>query len=208
MSEEQKERIWFFNLNQDGDTAIVRLLHSSVDTIESNLTHKIELDGKKKRIKCIGEGCPFCANDSVVDKRIYVHLYDYTDNKEKVWDRTDKIIPEFQKIQESWGALNTAVVKITRKGNEFPKYEVSIQNPTAFADVPNDLVDKPIAKFYALNRKKEDIETFLLTGKFPEKPKYIPKDEYYKQKNAVQSQSVLTTPVVSSIGSVGDDLPF
>ena len=45
-----------------------------------------------------------------------------------------------------------------------------------------NLLDKSLAKFYALSRKKEDIETFIQTGKFPERPKYIPKDEYFKNK--------------------------
>ena len=198
--EEQKRRPWFFNLNQDGDSAIVRLLHTSVDTIESVNTHRVEVDGKKKRVKCLGEGCPLCERDGNFDKRIFIHLYDYTDDMEKVWDRTDKILPELVKVQESWGPLNTAVVKITRIGNEFPKYEVTTVNPMQYTEVKDLVVDEQLAKFYCLNRNKEAIEQYIATGKFPEKPKFIPKEEYFKMKEQEKESVDIkeTTPIVDT----------
>lgn len=204
MAETAEQRPWFFNLMNDGEEATVRILHSSTKSIEKVDTHRIELAGKKKRIRCNGDGCPLCTNGNNVETRIYLHLYDYGDNKEKVWDRTDKIIPQLDKLFESWNPLNTAVVKIKRIGNEFPKYEITPLNPMNFTDVDKALVDKPIANRFSLKRSNEDITAFLNSGEFPERKPYIPKEEYKKMKQAEQQTN---EPVDNNDGPFGPATP-
>lgn len=205
-TESQKQRPWYFNLKADGDNAIVRLLHSTTSTIEKVVSHRAEVDGKPRRIRCVGEGCPLCDKGSP-DTRIYVHLFDYTDNKEKVWERTDKILPQFEKLQTSWNPLSSAVIRITRKGNEFPKYDIEVLNPTSYADVDKSLVDQQIAKFYSMNRKAEEIQEFLNTGKFPERKPFVSKEEYYKQKNSEKENIDNTSVQTQTTTSTVDD-PF
>lgn len=196
MSEQntQTTRPWFFNLRNDGDCAVVRLLHSSTDTIESMETHRVTVDGKTKRIRCLGENCPACANSGESEKRIYVHLWNYDENKEMVWDRTDKILEQFKTLQESWSPLNSAVIKIVRVGNEFPRYNLEIQNPLNFSDVDKSLIDVKLAKFYSMNRNAEDIIKYYETGVFPEKKPYVPKSEYKnmseEEKNVFKDEPV------------------
>lgn len=188
MENNEKQRPWFFNLKNDGDSAVVRLLHSSVESIEHTTTHSAQIDGKWKRVRCLGEHCPMCENDQA-SNRIYIHLFDYTDNREKVWDRTDKIIPQFEKLFESWNPLHSAVVKITRIGNEFPKYDVQPQNPMNYAQVDAALIDEKIANFYSTKRTADEMHIYLETGSFPERKPYIPKDEYKKLKEAEKEQT-------------------
>lgn len=211
MSEDtQSQRPWFFNLKANGDNAIVRLLHTTPQTIEAVKSHRVEIDGKKKRIRCIGEGCPLCANGNVAEDRIYVHLFDYTDNKEKVWERTDKILPQLEELVKSWNPLNSAVVKITRVGDAFPKYTIDVQNPMNFAGVDNSLVDKEVAKMFSMKRSAEDITTFVTTGKLPERTAFIPKAEYAKMKaeerKAIQDSAQPT--VEQSTENKVDEEPF
>lgn len=198
MAENTEQRPWFFNLNKDGDEAVVRILHSSPKTIESFDTHSIEVAGKKKRIRCNGDGCPLCNNGNLINHRIYVHLWDYTDNKEKVWDRTDRILEQFEELFTSWNPLYTAVVKIKRIGNEFPKYDVVVQNPMNYAEVDKALVDKPIANRFSLKRSNEDIQEFMNKGVFPERKAYVPKEEYFKQKQTEKAQTESEQPKVES----------
>ena len=183
------KRLWFFNLKKDGDSAIVRLLHSSPDTIESFDTHRIVLDGKNKRIRCLGQDCPLCEALGDSEKRIYIHLYNYDENMEMVWDRTDKILPQLVKLYEDWKPLNSAVFKITRKGDEFPKYDIVPINPTQYKEPPTDSIDINIAKFYSMHRDADAIKQFLETGKFPEKKEYVPKNQYYKKKEETVEES-------------------
>lgn len=184
----QTQRPYYLNLWHDGDSAVVRILHSSTKTIEKAKTHRIDVDGKHKRIKCLETDCPLCQNENVPTDKIYLHVFDYSDNTEKVWERTDKIIPQLEAVEKSWAPLDTAVLKITRKGEQFPQYSIEIQNPMAYAPVAKELIDKPLAKMYFLSRKKEDIEEFLSTGKFPERKPFLPKEEYRKLKEAEKAE--------------------
>ena len=88
---ENSRQIEFFNLNNDGDSAIVRLLHSKVETIESASIHRISVDGKYKNVKCPGEGCPICGKETEPLDRIYVHLFDYTDDKSVFDNKINRI---------------------------------------------------------------------------------------------------------------------
>ena len=180
----------YFNLRNDGDTAVVRILHSSTTTIESQLTHRIQLGEKTKRIKCTLQGCPLCAQGNPQENRIYIHLWNYDTSEEQIWDRTDKILPNLMVIERDWKPLYTAVVRITRKGNEFPTYEVTALNPMQYDNAENykNLIDKPFSKSMSLSRKNEEITEFLSTGKFPEKKKFIPKEEYLKNKQQTSNQ--------------------
>lgn len=212
MAEETKQRPWYFSLNQDGASAVVRILHTNTSTIETMTSHRVMIGGKKKRIKCIGEGCPLCAEQNTAESRIYIHLWDYTDNKEKVWERTDKIIPQLEKLQADWNPLNSAVVKITRKGNNFPKYDVVPVNPLVYSNVPADVkVDEQLAKLYAYSRKKEDIDTFIKTGTLPERKPFVSKEEYAKQHTVANAQStqqaVTQQPTPSEVAN-NSNAPF
>lgn len=211
MAENANTRPWYFNLKADGDTAIVRLLHSDTSTIESVKSHRVVVGDKKRRIKCLETDCPLCNSGNAAEDRIYVHLFDYTDNKEKVWERTDKIIPQLVTLQNSWNPLCTAVIKITRKGNEFPKYEIEVQNPNNFSLTPSDLIDKPVAKMYSMSRKAEEVQAFLDTGAFPERQAYVSKEEYAKMKAeeraAFNSESTEATSPAGSVSQV-NDAPF
>lgn len=226
MENNQKQRPYYFSLNKDGDSAIVRVLHSNISTIEKMTSHRIEVDGKKRRAKCLGQDCPLCANGNQAEDRIYIHVWDYADNREKVWERTDKILPELEKIQANWTPLNTAVLKITRKGDSFPKYSVEALNPMQYANVDNSLVDEALAVRFAYNRKAEDLVEFIRTGKFPERKPYVSKEEYAKQHSTQQNTQpqvaqVNTTNVipqaqvvqsvqsnVSTVNTVANDDPF
>ena len=188
-------QIMYFNLNKDGDSAIVRLCHTSVKTIESATIHNITVNEKKRSIKCIGENCPICASGKEPFKRIYIHLFDYADNKEKVWARTDKIIAQLESIENDWGDLSNCVLKITRSGDNFPKYEVNIMPPTNYAPIDKEIIDKSIAYRFYMSRKQEEIEEFLAKGSFPvrnkeQKQEYVPKSEYKKE----VKQSAVSTP--------------
>lgn len=186
----------YFNLQKDGDNAIIRLLYTSTSKIEKSSSHWIALaNGKKKCVKCIGDGCPLCASGSLKQERLYVHLFDYTDNKEKVWSRTDKILPQLVEVESAWGNLSNCVLKITRVGDNFPKYTITVQNPQMFAQVNPSWIDESIAYRMYCTRSKEEIEQFLATGVLPDHVKQDNSQYSASQSQAIpKSQYQQTTP--------------
>ena len=180
----------FFNLAKDGDTAIVRLMHSSTDKIERKAVHFTKFGGKTRVIKCLSNNeCPCClrANgplEAAVD-RVFIHLFDYADNQEKIWNRTPTIIPQLQEIQNAWGNLSDCVLKITRVGNEYPKYNIVPLNPMNYAKVDQSRIDVNVAYRCFTTRSKEELEQFYSTGVMPEhkKSEFVPKEQYVQQIN-------------------------
>lgn len=189
-----ENRIEYFNLRNDGDMAIVRMLHTSTGTIESAKIHWIDVQGKKKNIRCCGEGCPMCGANPTqppID-RIFIHLLDYTDGgKEKVWSRTDKILSQLTDISNNWGGLVNCVLQIKRVGLSFPKYEINVVNPTQYPPVPSqEMVDKKVAFMFYLTRSVQEMMQFYATGVLPahQRAEFIPKEQYVQQKqNAPQT---------------------
>lgn len=185
----------FFNLNKSGDSAIVRILNTAPDNIEVKDVHRVDVGGKKKVIACLGEkGCPLCNKGIPTKARLYVHLWDYTDNKEKVWDRTPNpnFISSLREIFGSWGDLYNVALRITRDGDEFPKYNVLVMNPREYpANFDKDAIDSKVAYRFSTYRSKDELEQFLKTGVLPDHVKkesnWIPKEEYKKMKEAEKS---------------------
>lgn len=199
------ENTVFFNLFHAGDSAVVRLLHTTINTIEAVDTHfTIGPNNAKKTIKCIGDGCPLCASSVGKNHKIYVHLFDYTDNTEKVWVRTDKIIPQFESIEKDWGDLSKLVLRITRDYDDFPTYTVTQVPSTNYQNFSGQVDEKVSFRFYT-TRNAEAINTFMQTGIMPEKKKkegWLPKEEYIaKMKESGQVSSPASAQTESKVNN-------
>lgn len=188
--------IEFFNI-RGGESAIVRILSTTVDKIERIGIHTIELgDGTKKKVRCLESNCPLC-NDNQASERLALHLWDYTDGKEKVWNRTtnEKFVNLLKDVEENWGNLSECVVKITRESDDFPQYSVTVQNPSKYP-MPNEItkedIDKNVGYRCCTYRSADELVEFLKTGYLPEhikkqpKQDWIPKDQWIKNKNKEQ----------------------
>lgn len=218
--------IKYFNMFNDGDSAVVRILHSSTNTIEKSAVHTIPINGKNSVVKCCGDGCPMCSHNVRRDERVYIHLYDYTDNTEKVWSRTDRILPQLEEVVQSWGNMINVPVKITRHGKEFPKYDVSVLPPDKYTMPAGVTVDEKVAYRFYRSRSVDEMNEFYRTGVLPDhKSTYVPKEEYFKSKqgnNNVATADTVThaasnstaaptvAPVVADMNTpvFDDDLPF
>ena len=92
----------------------------------------MQIDGKRKAIRCCGIGCPICSRGNQYSNCAYIRLWDYTDNTEKVWVRTNQILTQFDDVAKTWGTLSNVVMRITRVGKDYPTYNVVVcpQIPT------------------------------------------------------------------------------
>lgn len=185
--------IEFFNLSHDGDSAIVRILNTTVDEIEVKGVHFISVPGqeKKKAVACLGEGnCPLCDVNQPV-QRLCVHLWDYTDNKEKIWNRTpnQNFLNALNEVVDSWGDLCDSVIKIARSGDNYPKYSITVLNPKKypFPDaITKDNINEKVSYRLATYRSAEELEEYVRTGFLPDhvkkKSSWVPKEEWLKKK--------------------------
>lgn len=200
-----------FKLNKAGQFAIVRLLHSSVDTIETVKTHWVQMGDTWKHFKCVGNGCPACAAGYKVGERAYIRLYNYGTGEVEIWDRTtnQKFFDSLKALESDWGVLDEIVVKITRDSDEFPTYSVILQPSKNYPKPEGVSVDEKIAYRMVASRSAEDIKTFMDTGNMPPKKPYQPQTNNQPQKPVETSKPA---PQSSSFELAVDeddgDLPF
>lgn len=190
---ENSKQIRYFNLSKSNDnsptTATVRILHSSVDTIEKIKVHSVMIGDKQKYVKCVEENCPLCEKKVAISTKAYIHIYDYTDNTDKVWVRPISQIADLQSLQTMFGNLSEFVVTVARYDNEgkYPVYKILPRIDSAkFGSVSKELIDEKISYRFYLTRSAEEIQQYVNTGIMPERAKkFVSKQEYKESKQSV-----------------------
>lgn len=188
-------KIGFLNLKNLGDTATIRVLHSSVNTIERVPTHWVNMGAAGRRsVKCLGVGCPLCAtNASLPTTRAYIHVIDFADMQEKVWTRTESFLDQLAQVEQQYGNISNVAIRVVREESRgYPSYRITevIPNNNPNAKMPGDeLIDTKVAFRCFMSRTAEELNQFLMTGQMPEHKKstFVPKAQYVAQ-NAPYSQ--------------------
>ena len=200
-----------FKLSKAGDFAIVRILHSGINTIETLKTHWVQKGDTWKHFKCLGENCPACAADNQIKERAYIRLYNYGSGEVEIWDRTNnqKFFESLKDLENDWGALDDIVVKITKDSDEFPTYSVILQPSKNYPKPENITINEKIAYRMVASRSAEDIKTFMDTGNMPPKKPYQPQTNNQPQKSVeVEKPTVQSSSFELAVDEDDGDLPF
>ena len=106
------------------------------------------------------------------------------------------------------------MVKITRIGEKFPKYEVTVLNPKNFESIDEKHIDEAVAYRMYLTRSVDELKEYYETGVLPphkKKEQAISKKEYFNDKPKFEvKESAPTTPTTVDTSDIIDDedLPF
>jgi hypothetical protein len=187
--ETSTNNVGFFSLKNDGDEAIVRIMHDSTADFEILTVHPITVDGKFRAANCLRdphdsvEKCPLCASNSKINQRIYLHLVQYDRAQDgsivaspKVWERSIAYATKLKTLIDEYGPLSNCIFKIKRNGKAGSvdtTYEILFCNPAVYTPE----VYKPVDAFsnysaigrVVLDKTAEELNTFIATGKFAAK---------------------------------------
>lgn len=123
-------RVGFFALKNDGDKAVVRIMHESPDDFDMLAIHRMEVGGNKFRaVNCLRgpkdpiDMCPACAAGEKVNLRLYIHLLEYVKNDDgqivpvpKVWERSMSYAKTLADYISEYGPLSDMIFTIKRNG--------------------------------------------------------------------------------------------
>lgn len=198
--EQTTNTIGFFNLKNAGDNAVVRILYSSTEQITKVTAHRIANATKTKLVKCLGTegaGCPCCQANIPAETRLVIHLWDYTDNSEKIWERTAnaKFLQSLSEIEQAWGNLCDIPVKITRDSVEFPTYSVTVMPANAYPMPTNVELNKDCSFRLGMYRSADELKQALATGVVPPHVKKQPTQTSNQPYRAPQAQQTYQRPV-------------
>jgi hypothetical protein len=133
-NEDREFKVGFFNLRDDGDTAVVRFAYNSVEEFTFATVHSVKLTNKEgkesyRRISCLRgindpiEKCPLCLKGIKIEYKFFVKLIEYIKTedgqiipKAKVWERPAKFALKLKPFFDEYGNLTNYIFKIKRRG--------------------------------------------------------------------------------------------
>lgn len=188
-SRENNDGIKLFSLKNDGDEAVVRIMHDSVADFDIITTHPVKIGERYRKVSCIRDprepmdNCPLCKSGVKIQQRFYIHMLQYTKDengqvvvKPVVWERAaGEYATKFKTLIDEYGPLSDSIFKIRRNGKAgdmSTTYEILYGNPSIYRA---DLYPKDVNAFagysalgkIVMDRTFEEIAEFLATGNFP-----------------------------------------
>jgi hypothetical protein len=187
-------QVGFFSLKNDGDEAVVRIMHDDTSSFDIVSTHGIQVNGKFRRVNCCRSPydpvdiCPLCASGNASQQRFYIHLIHYEKNEQgqivavpKVWERSVSYAKTVKDLITTYGPLSNVLLIIRRNGaagSMDTKYSIMYAPPQMFNDTNYPKVGNEAFEGYTaignavMNRTPEEVATYVATGNFP-----MPKNE-------------------------------
>ena len=180
-------KVSYFSLKNDGDSAIVRFMHDSIESFDVVNCHDVTVSGQRRRVGCVWEKdkpadyCPLCASGNPFKQRMYVHLIEYVKDNNgnitpvaKVWDRPVSYAYKLRDYLNNYGPLSDVIFTVKRNGaagDQGTTYTEMPCMPNMFPtekypkiDFPSDYQALGIA---VMKKSVDDIRAYLETGNFP-----------------------------------------
>lgn len=219
------QKVGYFSLKNDGDTAVVRFAYKDKSEFEIATVHTVEIDGRYKRVVCLREAnesvekCPLCSAGEKLYNKFYVKLIEYTKDENgnvvatpKVWERPVGFAQTLDSLcTEYGGSLSDHVFKIKRrgaKGDMQTTYDVMYANAELYKESVGYVKDFSAFDNFDLSKHSyyvksyDEIVEFLETGKFPDTVKAVESGEEVETSAPVESHvAVSTTPVSETVSS-------
>ena len=181
-------QIPYFSLKNDGDEAIVRIMHDTTDSFDILSVHVVNIGGRYFKINCLRnpsdpiEACPLCETGEQLKQFIYIRLLQYIPEADgtisvrpMIWERPVRYASTLKSLMDDYGPLSDCIFKIKRRGaaRSFDTtYDILFQNPAVFKSEFYPKIESGLDNYSALgkvvyNKTAEDMIEFVRTGNFP-----------------------------------------
>lgn len=208
--------VGFFGLKNDGDEAVVRIMHDDTSSFELITTHPIQLGNKYRRVNCIRDprdpmdNCPLCKSGTKVQQRFYIHLIQYVkdDNgniipQAKIWERSASYAVTIKNLIDEYGPLSDCIFKIRRNGEAGSMnttYSILYGNPQVYRPefYPKDtslFENYSVVGSAVMDKNFEELSEFIATGEFPQRS------------NNSDNSTFVTGTTISGVSSTPDYNP-
>ena len=210
-------RVGFFALKNDKDEAVVRIMHDSPADFDIVYVHPVQINDKFRKVNCIRnpyepmENCPFCEAQKPLNKRVYIHLIEYTKNEDgtinatpKIWERSSSYITTLKNLCDEYAPLSDNLFKIKRNGvagSMDTTYDILYASPTVY---------KPevYVKDESLTQNLKAIGTAVIDNDYNQLKNLLDTQSSSDDQARVQTQPAITTaPPIQDRQYVADTTP-
>ena len=183
-------QVGFFNLQGDGDEAVVRFMVDSIEDLEILTVHDIFVNGKFRQISCVRDPrepidkCPLCAKEEKIKQVVFIKMLQYVNGPNGievhpvVWQRNASTYAFRMKgYLDNYGPMSNILCKVIRhgaKGDLKTSYDIIPNlNPAQFPQENYPIMTEAFNDYKAcgrivLDKSVDEINTFIATGNFPE----------------------------------------
>lgn len=209
--------IKMFSLKDDGDEAIVRILHNSIEDFDIITTHPVKVGDRRRKASCIRDprepidNCPLCKAGYKIQQRFFIHMIQYITNPDGsisaipcVWERAaSEFATKLKTLIDSYGPLTDSLFKIRRNGKAASldtTYELmylpnTMFNPEKYPVITDAFKDFDVLGRFVLNKNFDELNAFLVNGEFP-KPVKSEQNTNNVSANTSNNGPVVTAPPV------------
>lgn len=183
-----RSNVSFFMLKNDGDEAIVRFMHDSVDSFDIHTCHVMNIDGRFRNVECIREPmspiseCPLCASKERLTTKMFIRMIQYVKDPETgaikampvIWDRGISYAKTLKDLLDEYGPLSNCIFKIKRSGaakSMDTKYSIMLCSPAVYKNELYPIIPDAFDNYTVLNNvvvlNKDYNEMAALVGMTP-----------------------------------------
>lgn len=217
-------RVRFFGLKNDKDEAIVRIMHDSPADFDIVYVHPVQINGKFRKVNCIRnpyepiENCPFCEAQKPLNKRIYIHLIEYTKNEDgtitatpKIWERSSSYVTTLKNLCDEYAPLSNNLFKIKRNGvagSMDTTYDIlyappTIYNPDIYTKDESLVADLKAIGTAVIDNDYNQLKNLLATQDQPveNKSEQVPQSESTPVRTYVADNAPAINPTINQADS-------
>ena len=216
-----QNQVGFFQLKNDGDTAIVRIMHDSVEDFDLLSVHTLQMGNKYRKVNCLRSSpydpidkCPFCEISKPVSGRFFVHLLQYDRDaqgnlviKPVIWDRAkSQFAPKLKSLIEEYGPLSQRLFKVKRTGvagatnttYDLIPCDKEIFNDANYPNKPEAFANYDVLGTMVLDKTAPEMIQYIQTGNFPNRQNNTPATQTAQNTYATAPSVPVTPPVTEN----------
>ena len=163
----------FFTLRDDKDTARVRFMYRTIDDVQGNVVHQVEIGDKHRYVNCLRayneplDKCPLCAAQYKQLPKLFLKVYNEDAGEVQIWERGKTYFQKMASLASRYNPLCDEVIEIERngkKGDMKTSYEFY---PIENSQFDLDSVDMPEALgTIILDKTADEMNDYLSIGDF------------------------------------------
>lgn len=167
----------YFSIKNDGECKKVRFLYRDVEDVMGYAVHQVEIDGKKRYVNCIRnyddpvDACPFCKAQQYQMAKVFVPIYNITEQKVQVWERGKQFLQKLGSVFSRYDKypIVSQVFEIERNGkpnDTKTTYEIYRTDDPADDTRLDDFEMPNILGGLILDKTADEMDFYLRNGYF------------------------------------------